>query len=156
MPVTIAAHAPRSYNPPIRRNPPPTSAVGNVLFYLQTSTLPGFCARICGRIPGREALHARPRQRAVLLSGDCRLQRRFTVVSFSATEAISQPYAIELEILGDGFDLDLTSLMYKPAWLSCGSEQGFPGRVFKDKAFTVRSTARPASTTTPARPVTRC
>ncbi len=59
-----------------------------------------------------------------------RLQRRFSVVSFSATEAISQPYAIELEILGDGFDLDLTSLMYKPAWLSCGSEPGFHGQGF--------------------------
>ncbi|KZL36776.1 type IV secretion protein Rhs [Pseudomonas syringae pv. syringae] len=64
-----------------------------------------------------------------------RLQRRFTVLSFSATEAISQPYAIELEILGDGFDLDLTSLMYKPAWLSCGSEQGFPGQSFQGQGF---------------------
>ncbi|UOF19264.1 contractile injection system protein, VgrG/Pvc8 family [Pseudomonas syringae] len=64
-----------------------------------------------------------------------RLQRRFTVVSFSATEAISQPYAIELEILGDGFDLDLTSLMYKPAWLSCGGEQGFPGQSFQGQGF---------------------
>ncbi|MDU8573810.1 contractile injection system protein, VgrG/Pvc8 family [Pseudomonas syringae] len=63
------------------------------------------------------------------------LQRRFTVVSFSATEAISQPYTIELEILGDGFDLDLTSLMYKPAWLSCGGEQGFPGQSFQGQGF---------------------
>ncbi|MCK9740557.1 contractile injection system protein, VgrG/Pvc8 family [Pseudomonas syringae] len=63
------------------------------------------------------------------------LQRRFTVVSFSATEAISQPYTIELEILGDGFDLDLTSLMYQPAWLSCGGEQGFPGQCFRGQGF---------------------
>lgn len=64
-----------------------------------------------------------------------RLQRRFNVISFSATEAISQPYAIELEILGDGFDLDLTHLMYKPAWLGLGSEPGFQGQSSQGQGF---------------------
>ncbi|KPW62993.1 Uncharacterized protein ALO80_04813 [Pseudomonas caricapapayae] len=59
-----------------------------------------------------------------------RLQRHFPVVSFSATEAISQPFAFELEIHGDGLDLDLTSLMYEPALLSFAGGQGVQGQSF--------------------------
>ncbi|RMN78139.1 hypothetical protein ALQ52_03784, partial [Pseudomonas cannabina pv. alisalensis] len=47
-----------------------------------------------------------------------RLQRCFDVISFNPTEAISQPFIFEIEILGDGFDLDLASLMFKPAYLN--------------------------------------
>ncbi|GFZ60425.1 Rhs element Vgr protein [Pseudomonas amygdali pv. eriobotryae] len=58
-----------------------------------------------------------------------RLQRCFTVISFSASEAISQPFTFELDILGDGLDLDLTGLMYKPASLSFGSRKNFHGQI---------------------------
>ncbi|RMR23536.1 Rhs element Vgr protein, partial [Pseudomonas savastanoi pv. glycinea] len=58
-----------------------------------------------------------------------RLQRCFTVLSFSASEAISQPFTFELDILGDGLDLDLTGLMYKPASLSFGSRKNFHGQI---------------------------
>ncbi|RMO90134.1 hypothetical protein ALQ33_01115 [Pseudomonas syringae pv. philadelphi] len=58
-----------------------------------------------------------------------RLQRRFDVISFKPTEAISQPFVFEIEILGDGFDLDLASLMFKPAYLNPGDEPGFHGQI---------------------------
>ncbi|AHG42877.1 type IV secretion protein Rhs [Pseudomonas syringae CC1557] len=58
-----------------------------------------------------------------------RLYRRFDVISFSVKEAISQPFVFDIEILGDGFDMDLVSLMYKPAYLSSDAEQGFHGQI---------------------------
>ncbi|KPW17185.1 Uncharacterized protein ALO83_02389 [Pseudomonas cannabina pv. alisalensis] len=58
-----------------------------------------------------------------------RLQRCFDVISFNPTEAISQPFIFEIEILGDGFDLDLASLMFKPAYLNPGDEPGFHGQI---------------------------
>lgn len=59
-----------------------------------------------------------------------RLRRRFNVFSFRATEAISQLFVFELEITGDGFELDLTTLMYTPAFLNIeGSPHGFHGQI---------------------------
>ncbi|OUM05630.1 type IV secretion protein Rhs [Pseudomonas syringae] len=58
-----------------------------------------------------------------------RLQRRFNVVSFNMTEAISQPFTVELDMLGDGFYLDLTGLMYQPAFLNLGGQQGVHGQI---------------------------
>ncbi|KGS11639.1 type IV secretion protein Rhs, partial [Pseudomonas coronafaciens] len=58
-----------------------------------------------------------------------RLQRRFEVLSFTATEAISQPFLFEIEIIGDGFYLDLTSIMYLPAFLNFGNQHGTHGQI---------------------------
>ncbi|MFI3047178.1 Rhs element Vgr protein [Pseudomonas coronafaciens pv. coronafaciens] len=58
-----------------------------------------------------------------------RLQRRFEVLSFTATEAISQPFLFEIEIIGDGFYLDLTSIMYLPAFLNFGNKHGTHGQI---------------------------
>lgn len=56
------------------------------------------------------------------------LRRHFSVLSFSATEAISQPYVFQLQVSGD--EVDLASLMYTSAFLSFnGSPQGFHGQI---------------------------
>lgn len=57
-----------------------------------------------------------------------RLRRHFSVLSFSATEAISEPYLFDLLVSGD--EIDLGSLMFKPAFLSLnGGPQGFHGQI---------------------------
>ncbi|MEE5060848.1 contractile injection system protein, VgrG/Pvc8 family [Pseudomonas alliivorans] len=56
------------------------------------------------------------------------LRRHFSVLSFSATEAISQPYVFQLQVSGD--EVDLASLMYTSVFLSFnGGPQGFHGQI---------------------------
>jgi type VI secretion system secreted protein VgrG len=59
-----------------------------------------------------------------------RLRRHFAVLWLRGTEAISQPYAFELEIINTGAVIDPPSLMYKSVFLSFkGSDQGFHGQI---------------------------
>ena len=59
-----------------------------------------------------------------------RLHRHFAVLWLRGTEAISQPYGFELEIINDGATVDPASLMYKSVFLSFkGSDRGFHGQI---------------------------
>ncbi|MBN6716610.1 contractile injection system protein, VgrG/Pvc8 family [Pseudomonas capsici] len=59
-----------------------------------------------------------------------RLRHCFSVLRLRGTEAISQPFVFELEVVNEGLDVDLASLMYKPVFLSFqGGEHGFHGQI---------------------------
>ncbi|MFJ4143486.1 contractile injection system protein, VgrG/Pvc8 family [Pseudomonas sp. NPDC089734] len=59
-----------------------------------------------------------------------RLRHSFTVLSFHGTEAISQPFVLDLEVVNEGADLDLGSLMYQPVFLGYqGGDHGFHGQI---------------------------
>ncbi|GFM89530.1 hypothetical protein PSCICO_49290 [Pseudomonas cichorii] len=59
-----------------------------------------------------------------------RLRHCFTVLSLQGMEAISQPFAFELEVVNEGLEVNLASLMYKPVFLCFqGSDHGFHGQI---------------------------
>ncbi|WP_304638738.1 hypothetical protein, partial [Pseudomonas sp.] len=43
------------------------------------------------------------------------------VLSFTAREAISQPYVVELQLVSDQANIDLEALMHKSAYLDLGN-----------------------------------
>lgn len=58
------------------------------------------------------------------------LSHTLNVLSFTGTEAISRPFAFELEVVSESSDLNLQSLMYRPAWLSfAGTKTGINGQI---------------------------
>jgi type VI secretion system secreted protein VgrG len=58
------------------------------------------------------------------------LTHPISVLSFTGTEAISTPFAFELEVVSESSDLDLQGLMYRSAWLSfAGTKVGFNGQI---------------------------
>ncbi|MEB0079925.1 contractile injection system protein, VgrG/Pvc8 family [Pseudomonas sp. CCI3.2] len=58
------------------------------------------------------------------------LTHSLTVLSFTGTEAISRPFAFELEVVIESPDLNPKSLMYRSAWLSfAGTQTGFNGQI---------------------------
>ncbi|MBX8541548.1 type VI secretion system tip protein VgrG, partial [Pseudomonas cichorii] len=46
----------------------------------------------------------------------------FKVLAFAGTEAISQPFAFELELVSEDSALDLDSLLHRPAFLQFGPD----------------------------------
>jgi type VI secretion system secreted protein VgrG len=59
-----------------------------------------------------------------------RLRRHFPILWLRGSEAISQPYVFDFEIINKGSALDPASLMYKSVFISFkGSDHGFHGRV---------------------------
>ena len=53
------------------------------------------------------------------------------VLEFSGREAISQPYRFELELVSERPDLDLQSLLHKPAFLAFDAAgHGIHGQIF--------------------------
>lgn len=58
------------------------------------------------------------------------LNHPLTVLSFTGTEAISQPFAFELEVVIESSLLNVKSLMYRSAWLSfAGTQTGINGQI---------------------------
>jgi len=51
------------------------------------------------------------------------------VLSFTAREAISQPYVVELQLVSDQPDIDLEALMHQSAFLDLGNGSGLHGLV---------------------------
>lgn len=61
-----------------------------------------------------------------------RLRRHFTVRWLRGTEAISQPYSFELEIINDGAALDPTGLMYEAVFISFKQDEpGIHGQIHR-------------------------
>ncbi|WP_193073993.1 type VI secretion system tip protein TssI/VgrG [Pseudomonas sp. FME51] len=59
-----------------------------------------------------------------------RLDHDFNVLAFQGTEAISQPYCFELDLVSERPDLDIESLLHQPAFLSyAGPDQGVHGLI---------------------------
>jgi len=52
------------------------------------------------------------------------------VLGFKGSEGLNQPYRIEIELVSASADLDLESLLHKPAFLSFGAEvSGLHGHI---------------------------
>lgn len=59
-----------------------------------------------------------------------RLRHSLAVLSLHGTEAISQPFVFELEVVNESTDLDMASLMYQSVFLCFqGGDRGFHGQV---------------------------
>ena len=59
-----------------------------------------------------------------------RIDHDFKVLSFQGTEAISQPYCFELDLVSERPDLDIESLLHQPAVLSyAGPDKGVHGLI---------------------------
>ncbi|MFJ4344802.1 type VI secretion system tip protein VgrG [Pseudomonas sp. NPDC089401] len=60
------------------------------------------------------------------------LEHDFQVLAFDGTEAISQAYAIDLELVSENPSLDLESLLHKPAFLQLGDDgRGLHGLIYR-------------------------
>ncbi|WGK62404.1 type VI secretion system tip protein VgrG [Halopseudomonas sp. SMJS2] len=58
------------------------------------------------------------------------LEHDFKVLAFQGTEAISQPYCFELDLVSERPDLDIEGLLHQPAFLSyAGPDQGVHGLI---------------------------
>ena len=58
------------------------------------------------------------------------LDHDFKVLAFQGTEAISQPYSFELDLVSERPDLDIEGLLHQPAFLSyAGPDQGVHGLI---------------------------
>ena len=64
---------------------------------------------------------AQPARFSLSLPG---VEHAFQVLAFSGREAISEPYAFELELVSERVDLDLHSLLHQPAFLCFADEVG--------------------------------
>ncbi|WP_304640725.1 hypothetical protein, partial [Pseudomonas sp.] len=49
------------------------------------------------------------------------IEHDLKVLSFTAREAISQPYVVELQLVSDQANIDLEALMHKSAYLDLGN-----------------------------------
>ncbi|MEJ6655133.1 MAG: type VI secretion system tip protein TssI/VgrG, partial [Pseudomonas sp.] len=59
-----------------------------------------------------------------------RLDHDFKVLSFQGTEAISQPYCFELDLVSERPDLDIEGLLHQPVFLSyAGPDKGVHGLI---------------------------
>ena len=52
------------------------------------------------------------------------LEHDLQVLAFSGHEAIAQPYRFELELVGERPDLDLESLLHRPAFFAFAPDGG--------------------------------
>ncbi|MEN8640349.1 type VI secretion system tip protein VgrG [Pseudomonas sichuanensis] len=60
------------------------------------------------------------------------LEHDFQVLAFDGNEAISQPYAIDLELVSERPSLDLENLLHKPAFLQLGDDgRGLHGLIYR-------------------------
>ncbi|WP_326480724.1 type VI secretion system Vgr family protein [Pseudomonas soli] len=60
------------------------------------------------------------------------LEHDFQVLAFDGKEAISQPYAIDLELVSEHPSRDLESLLHKPAFLQLGDDgRGLHGLIYR-------------------------
>lgn len=57
------------------------------------------------------------------------IEHDLKVLSFTAREAISQPYVVELQLVSDQANIDLEALMHKSAYLDLGNGSGLHGLV---------------------------
>ena len=57
------------------------------------------------------------------------IEHDFKVLAFTAREAISQCYRIELQLVSEQPDLDLETLLHHNAWLDLGNGTGLHGQI---------------------------
>ncbi|WP_341706586.1 type VI secretion system tip protein TssI/VgrG [Halopseudomonas sp.] len=55
------------------------------------------------------------------------VEHDFKVLEFTGVERLNQPYTIELTLVSEQPDIDLGSLLHRPAWLDAGLENGLHG-----------------------------